>query len=168
MHTLPEEKASCFLFVLLTHVWKCCCGFVMTFVAWVIDTLRKRHGFMTRHSERAPAVNLTPLWIVFDIAETFCWYEHLVMMFRHVSRIMQMAVYLFFDTTPHYRCYIVTVVFSIPMPRTQIVWAVVKMFLIHICKSTCPFIEIFLPRGFTMQLPGGIFLIHFNNKTIYL
>ncbi len=25
-----------------------------------------------------------PLWIVFDIAESFCWYEHLVMMFRHV------------------------------------------------------------------------------------
>ncbi len=109
-----------------------------------------------------------PLWIVFDIAETFCWYEHLVMMFRHVSRIMQMAVYLFFDTTPHYRCYIVTVVFSIPMPRTEIVWAVVKMFLIHICKRTCPFIEIFLPRGFTMQLPGGFFIYVFHNKIIQM
>lgn len=62
-----------------------------------------------------------PLWIAFDIAETFCWYEHLVMMFRHVCKWLYIS-----SRQRHYTSLQVLyrdtgiVIATIAMPRTKI------------------------------------------------
>lgn len=115
----------------------------MTFVAWVIDTFRKRHRFydtpfragaccefdtrcelcliLLRHFVRTPGNDVSPC--VSDNA------NGCISLFRHSTSLQV----LYHDSG--------IVLMTIPMPRTEIVWAVVKMFLIHIyAKAPCPFI----------------------------
>lgn len=95
-----------------------------TWILW--HTIQSRHPLWIWH----------PLWIVFDIAETVCWYEHLVMMFRHVCKWLYIS-----SRQRHYTSLQVLyrdtgiVIATIAMPRTEILWTLVKMFSIHFRKS---------------------------------
>lgn len=110
---------------------------------WILNDfcgMGYRHmGFMTHHLELPPAVNLTPV-------VNCVWYYRDILLARtpgnDVSPCVQMAVYLFSTatTTAHYRCYIMTLVLSLWPSQclNKILWAVVRMFSIHIRKSVMP------------------------------